>query len=93
MHLSLSRIKPSQVMYMVKFGPTGLNFGYDFFLVPFFWDTLYITMMLLAEKKMLLRESNELEHSRGEAHYAPWGRAGVVIKVYADDDNDIIIAF
>ena len=26
-----------QVMYMVKFGPTVLNFGFDFFLlVPFF---------------------------------------------------------
>ena len=28
--LRLSRIKPSQVMYMVKFGPTVLNFGYVF---------------------------------------------------------------
>ena len=26
-------------MYMVKFGPTVLNFGYDFF--SYFWDTLY----------------------------------------------------
>ena len=35
--LKLSQIKPSQVMYMVKLGPTVLNFGYDFFLlVPFF---------------------------------------------------------
>ena len=35
--LRLSRIKPSQVMYMVNLGPTVLNFGYDFFLlVPFF---------------------------------------------------------
>ena len=30
-------MKPSQVMNTVKFGPTVLNFGYDFFLlVPFF---------------------------------------------------------
>ena len=29
-------MKPSQVMYVVKFGPTVLNFGYDIFLlVPF----------------------------------------------------------
>ena len=37
LELRLGRIKPSQVMCMVKFGPTVLNFGYDFFLlVPFF---------------------------------------------------------
>ena len=30
-------------MFMVKFSPTALNFGYDFvLLVHFFWDTLYI---------------------------------------------------
>ena len=35
--LRLSRIEPSQVMYMVKFGPRVLNFGYNcFLLVPFF---------------------------------------------------------
>ena len=29
-------------MFMVKFSPTALNFGYDFvILVYFFWDTLY----------------------------------------------------
>ena len=47
----------------------------------------------MQKRKRLLRESNELEHSRGETHYAPWGRAGVVIKMNADDDNDIIILF
>ena len=31
--LRLSRIKRSQVMSMVKFGPTTLNFGYDFVLL------------------------------------------------------------
>ena len=39
--LRLSRIKPSQVVYMVKFGSTVLNFAYDFFFISkFFWDTL-----------------------------------------------------
>ena len=34
--LKLSRINPCQVMYIVKFDPNVLNFGYDFFLlVPF----------------------------------------------------------
>ena len=28
-------------MFMVKFSPTALNFGYDFVLVVYFWDTLY----------------------------------------------------
>ena len=31
--LRLSRIKRPQVMSMVKFGPTTLNFGYDFVLL------------------------------------------------------------
>ena len=36
--LRLSRIKPSQVIFMVKFCRTVLNFGYDFvLLVHFFW--------------------------------------------------------
>ena len=40
--LTLSRIKGPQVMFMVKFSPTALNFGYDFVLLGhFFWDTLY----------------------------------------------------
>ena len=39
--LTLSRIKRPQVMFMVKFSPTVLNFGYDFvLLVHFIWDTL-----------------------------------------------------
>ena len=33
--LRLSRIKRSQVMSMVKFSPTALNFGYDFVLLHF----------------------------------------------------------
>ena len=37
----LSLIKPSQVMLMVKFSPTALNFGFDFVLLVHFWDTLY----------------------------------------------------
>ena len=28
-------------MFMEKFGPSALNFGYDFFLLVHFWDTLY----------------------------------------------------
>ena len=41
--LILSRIKRPQVMSMVKFCPTALNFGYAFvLLVHFFRDTLYI---------------------------------------------------
>ena len=36
MHLSLSVIKPSQVVFMVKFSPTALNFGYDFVLLVHF---------------------------------------------------------
>ena len=34
--LRLSRIKPSQVMYVVKFGTTVLNVGYDFSLLVHF---------------------------------------------------------
>ena len=37
--LKLSLIKPSQVMYMVKFSPTALNFGYDFVLIVDFFGT------------------------------------------------------
>ena len=41
--VGLTKTKPSQVMFMVKFCPTALNFGYDFvLLVHLFWDTLYI---------------------------------------------------
>ena len=36
--LQLSLIKPSQVIFMIKFSPTALNFGYDFvLLVHFLW--------------------------------------------------------
>ena len=34
--LRLSLIKPSQVMFMVKFSPTALNFDYDFVLLVHF---------------------------------------------------------
>ena len=34
--LRLSLIKPTQVMFMVKFSPTALNFGYDFVLLVHF---------------------------------------------------------
>ena len=34
--LRLGRIKSSQVMSMVKFGPRALNFGYDFVLLVIF---------------------------------------------------------
>ena len=37
--LRLSRIKRSQVMSMVKFSPTALNFGYDFALLVHFFET------------------------------------------------------
>ena len=37
-----SLIKPFQVMFMVKFMPTALKFGYDFGLSVLFLDTLYI---------------------------------------------------
>ena len=41
--LGLGRIKRPQVMSMVEFSPTALNFGYDFvLLVHLFWDTLYV---------------------------------------------------
>ena len=41
--LRLSLIKPSQVIFMVKFSPTAHNIGYDFvLLVHFFGDTLYM---------------------------------------------------
>ena len=41
--LRLSLIKPFQDIFMVKFSPIALNFGYDFaLLTPFFWDTLYV---------------------------------------------------
>ena len=41
--LRLNRIKRPQVMFMVKFSPTALNFGYDFvLLVHLFWDILYV---------------------------------------------------
>ena len=77
---------------MVEFGPTVLNFGYDFFLFStFFWDTLYITIILLAKKKKVdqgIEGARTLP--RGDS-LCTLGRAGVVIKVYADDDNDIIV--
>ena len=38
--LRLSRIKRSQVMWMVKFSPTALNFGYDFLLLVHFFGHL-----------------------------------------------------
>ena len=38
----LTKTKPSQVMFMVKFSPTALNFCYDFVLLVHFWDTLYM---------------------------------------------------
>ena len=38
--LRLSRTKSFQVMFMVKFSPTALNFGYDFVLLVLFGDTL-----------------------------------------------------
>ena len=45
--LRLSLIKPSQVMFMVKFSSTALNFDYDFvLLVHFFWDTLYASILV-----------------------------------------------
>ena len=48
--LRLSRIKPSQ-MYMVRFGPTVLNFGYDFFLsVPFF-GTPCTSKLLISQER------------------------------------------
>ena len=34
--LTLSRIKRPQVMFMVKFSPTALNFGYDFVVLVHF---------------------------------------------------------
>ena len=37
--LTLARIKRPQVMFMVKFSHTSLNFGYDFVPVVHFWDT------------------------------------------------------
>ena len=37
--LRLSRIKRPQVMSMVKFSPTALNFGYDFVLLVHFFGT------------------------------------------------------
>jgi len=37
--LRLSLIKPSQVMFMVKFSPTALNFGCDFALLVHFFGT------------------------------------------------------
>ena len=37
--LRLSLIKPSQVMFMVRFSPTSLNFGYDFVLLVQFFGT------------------------------------------------------
>ena len=40
---SLSLIKPSQIMFMIKFSTTALNFGYYFvLLVHSFWDNLYV---------------------------------------------------
>ena len=34
---------------MVRFGPTVLNFGYDFFSIStFFWDTLYFEIAYIA---------------------------------------------
>ena len=42
--LRQSLIKPSQVMFMVKFSPTALNFGYDFVLLVYFLGhPVYIT--------------------------------------------------
>ena len=37
--LRLGRIKRSQAMYMVKFSPIALNFGYDFVLLVHFLGT------------------------------------------------------
>ena len=39
--LRLSKIKRPQVMSMVKFSPTALNFGYDFVLLVRFFGTPY----------------------------------------------------
>ena len=35
--IRISLIKPSQVMFMVKFSPTALKFGYDFVLIVHFF--------------------------------------------------------
>ena len=46
--LRLGRIKSSQVMSMVKFGPEALNFGYDFVILVHFFGTpcMYICVFL-----------------------------------------------
>ena len=44
----LIKTKQDQVKSMGKFGPTALNFCYDFVLfVHFFWDTLYLDALSL----------------------------------------------
>ena len=78
-----------------KIWPHSAQFWLWFFSISTFFlgHPVYNYNTSCRKEKRLLRESKELEHSRGETHYAPWGRAGVVIKVYADDENDIIIVF
>ena len=57
-------------------------------------DVIYeqpLTMMLLAEKKKVVQGIERAGTlPRGDS-LCTLGRAGVVIKVYADDDNDIIV--
>ena len=47
--LRLSLIKPSQVIFTIKFSPTALNFGYDFvLLVHFLGHPVYVMVVKLS---------------------------------------------
>ena len=51
--LRISRIRHSQDISMGEFSPTILNFGYDFFVLLLFWDTLYTSHTCLRRNSKL----------------------------------------
>ena len=50
--LRLCLFKPSQVIFMIKFSPTALSFGYDFVLLVHFFGTPCIFSASLVQNKV-----------------------------------------